>query len=549
MSQNPMDTNSGSSQTPTPPKSASKEEKSAFTPALKEKARKLRVDLLDLAKIKLDPKVSQILSETVAKRHNVLVIEQQENRLVLGMQDPSDVVAIDDVRLRTNLAVTPVLVDPAALASAMESVYGRGGGMEQFMKEAIGHAADSMDLAEDQKQEEEEAVIIDTPLIRMVNQIIYKALESRASDIHIEAYEKEVLVRYRIDGVLHNVMTPPKDLLPAIVSRIKIMSNLKIDEKRVPQDGRIHMIVKELNRDLDLRVSTLPTLFGESVVMRILDRSSMNVNLGQLGITEEILEPWTNLASRPHGMILITGPTGSGKSTTIYATLNLLNSSEVKIVTIEDPVEYSLKGVNQVQINPRIGLTFATGLRAFLRQDPDIMMVGEIRDRETATIAMESALTGHLVLSTLHTNTSVGAITRLIDMGIEPFLISATILGVLAQRLVRVVCDKCKEPVSPPEKLLKIFEEQGIKEVSLFRGVGCAHCSETGYRGRRGIYELFIPSIFIKSLISQGVTEDVLLQKALEEGLKILYQDGLKKVAQGLTTYEELLRVASKEQG
>jgi type IV pilus assembly protein PilB len=512
-----------------------------------EKARVLRVPFMDLSSLKIDPEIAQLIPEAMARRCRVLCIGKVDKKLTLAMEDPNDVFAIDDVRLRTNMEVMPVLVKPDALENAFKLAYGGAAAFQEVMKEAMEDASQSMDLVKETAEEEKE-IVIDTPIIKMVNQIIYKAVESRASDIHIEPFENDVIVRYRIDGVLHTVMNPPKSLLPAIVSRIKIMSNLKIDEKRVPQDGRIHMLVKEQNRDLDIRVSTLPTLYGESVVMRLLDRQSMKVDLNTLGFEPAMLEAWKALASHPHGMIFVTGPTGSGKSTTIYATLNLLNSPEDKIITIEDPVEYYLKGVNQVQVNPKVGLNFATGLRAFLRQDPDIMMVGEIRDKETAAIAIEAALTGHLVLSTLHTNTSIGAITRLVDMGVEPYLISATILGVLAQRLVRLICSKCKEPVKEiPPALADLFAKNGIKEYTLFRGKGCSDCAETGYRGRKAIYELFVPTAQIKSLISKGASEDVIEKEAVASGFATLFQDGLKKVAAGLTTYEELCRATIKE--
>ncbi len=511
----------------------------------REKARELHLEYVDLSSLKLDKEIGQMIPEAMARRSRMVCIGKLDKKITLAMADPNDIFAIDDVRLRTHLDVIPVLADPDAVEKAIPVVYGDQTSIQEAVKEAM-DAADAVEFLKESDEDEKE-VIIDTPIIKMVNQIIYKAAEKRVSDIHIEPSEKEILVRYRIDGVLHEIMSAPKNLLPAMVSRIKIMSSLKIDEKRIPQDGRIHMLIKELNRDLDIRVATLPTLFGESVVMRLLDRQSMKVDLNTLGLEEKMLANWKELTAHPYGFILVTGPTGSGKSTTIYATLNILNSPEVKIVTIEDPIEYSLKGINQVQVNPKVGLTFATGLRAFLRQDPDIMMVGEIRDKETATIAIESALTGHLVLSTLHTNTAVGAITRLLDMGIEPFLISATLLGVLAQRLVRVICQNCKSPLeNPPEALLNLLKERGFKDYRLFKGKGCQVCAETGFKGRVGICELYIPTPQAKSLISKGSSEDILEKKAFEDGLLTLYEDGLKKVAQGVTTYEELCRVTSK---
>jgi type IV pilus assembly protein PilB len=351
-------------------------------------------------------------------------------------------------------------------------------------------------------------------------------------------------VRYRVDGLLREVMSPPKSLQMALASRFKIMANLNIAEKRVPQDGRIQVNIK---RDrYDLRVSVLPTLWGESIVMRILDRKSVMIELEQLGFHPEILEAWKKLVVLPNGVILVTGPTGSGKSTTLYATLNAINDPDTKIVTIEDPVEYNIQGINQVQVHPKVGLTFAYGLRAFLRQDPDVMMVGEIRDHETALIAVQSALTGHLVLSTLHTNDSVSAVTRLIDMGVEPFLLASSIQGVMAQRLVRTVCKGCKRSVKPVKAVHAKFEEYGIpiSSLQLTRGEGCDECAGSGYKGRAGVHELLVMTDEVRRMILERTSTGDLKKLALAQGLKTLYHDGLVKVAQGVTTLEEVLRVA-----
>lgn len=522
-----------------------KEEQLTREDQLKKSARDLRVEFVDLSTTAVEKEIASLIPEAMAERYRILCIGKLDKKITLAMADPTDVFAIDDVRLRTGYDVAPVLADPDVIEKVRKQIYEK----EESWKEMVGDAEEVMDVVKEEEVDEKK-VVIDTPVIRLVNHLIYEAVDRKASDIHIEPFEADVIVRYRIDGVLHDIMHPPKSILPAVVSRVKIMSSLKIDEKRLPQDGRIQMRLKEKNRDLDIRVSTLPTLFGESVVMRLLDRANMRVSLEDLGFSPENFAKWKELISHPHGMILVTGPTGSGKSTTLYSTLNTLNSTEVKVVTIEDPVEYYLKGVNQVQVQPRIGLNFATGLRAFLRQDPDIMMVGEIRDKETATIAMESALTGHLVLSTLHTNTSIGAITRLVDMGIEPFLIGATVLGILAQRLVRLACSKCAEEVKElSEECVRVLQENGIpkSEWKLKRGRGCPNCNQTGYKGRMGIYELLVFSDAIRGMVVKSASEGELLDQARKEGLLVLFEDGIRKVAQGRTTFEELNRVTKEK--
>ena len=466
-----------------------------------------------------------------------------EKKITLAMADPVDVFALDDVRIRTGFDVKPVLADPSLIDTAINTVYGEDTSWRDIVEGAEAAVVDIIEDDGDRQSDEE--VVIDQPVIRLVNMIISQAVEKKASDIHIEPFDKEVVVRYRIDGILHEIMTVPKSLEPAVISRIKIMSQLRLDEKRVPQDGRIHLKLRGV--DFDFRVSTCPAVTGETVVMRILDKRSIMVELKDLGFAENDYKKWTTATSITNGIILVTGPTGSGKSTTLYATLKMLNKPDVKILTVEDPVEYNLKGIVQVQTNHKAGLDFARALRAFLRQDPDKIMVGEIRDKETGTIAIEAALTGHMVLSTLHTNGAVATINRLTEMGIEPFLVSSTLVGILAQRLGRRVCSKCRREITKPKKLMEIFEKVGIdtKEVVLYKGEGCNVCNQTGYKGRVGIYELLIASDTLKDMINKEAHFSELFNQARKDGMKTLYEDGLMKVSKGMTTYEELYRVTA----
>ena len=495
---------------------------------------------VDLANRKIDRDVAQIVPEAIARRHRVVCIGQVDNKVTLAMADPTDIFALDNVRIKTGYIPEAVLSYVEDVERAVESIYG---GDENKWQTIVGEHEESVDVVHSREEIPDE-VIVDAPIVRLADLIITQAITQKASDIHIEPFEREVLVRYRIDGVLRPVMTPPKALQPALISRFKIMASLNIAERRVPQDGRIQI---NLKRDrYDLRVSVLPCLWGESVVMRILDRKSVMVDLDRLGFHPDLLGRWKKLVVMPNGVILVTGPTGSGKSTTLYATLNSINDTEKKIVTIEDPVEYNIQGINQVQVHPKVGLTFAAGLRSFLRQDPDVMMVGEIRDHETALIAVQSALTGHLVLSTLHTNDSVAAITRLIDMGIEPFLLASSVQGIMAQRLVRTVCAGCRRPVKVVKAMAQKFEAYGIPadSLKLAKGEGCDACNNSGYKGRAGIHELMVMTDEMRRLVLEKASSTILKELALSEGLRTLYHDGLIKVADGLTTLEEVLRVA-----
>ncbi|HET9341631.1 MAG TPA: ATPase, T2SS/T4P/T4SS family [Candidatus Eremiobacteraceae bacterium] len=494
---------------------------------------------VDLTNRKIDQEIADIVPEAVARRHKLICIGRVDKKVTLAMADPTDIFALDDVRMRTGYTPEPVLSFIDDVEHALDNIYA---GDSQWQS-IVGDAEDEINVVKDQEEIPDE-VIVDAPVVRLADLIITQAIAQKASDIHIEPFEREVVVRYRIDGVLRTVMNPPKAIQPALISRFKIMANLNIAERRIPQDGRIQINIK---RDrYDLRVSVLPCLYGESVVMRILDRKSVMVDLDRLGFHPDLLATWKKLIALPNGVLLVTGPTGSGKSTTLYASLNAINDAETKIVTIEDPVEYNIHGINQVQVHPKVGLTFAAGLRSFLRQDPDVMMVGEIRDQETALIAVQSALTGHLVLSTLHTNDSVASITRLIDMGTEPFLLASSVQGIMAQRLVRTVCSQCKRSVKVIPAIAAKFKEYNIPvdSLKLQRGEGCDLCAGSGYKGRAGIHELFAMTDEMRRLILERAPSSELKKQALSQGLRTLYHDGLIKVAQGITTLEEVLRVA-----
>lgn len=510
----------------------------------------LNVDFVDLDNINLDPDTVKLIPDNLAKRYNVIPIELVDNmRIRLAMADPSDILAIDDIRLVTGYDIDPVIATESSLKKVIGTQFGSTdlAEVEDVTKEIS--AADFGDMEVDDNAEEEvsldemKQLVDEAPIVRVVNLIISQAINDKTSDIHIEPDAKSVRVRYRVDGVLHEVMQPPKHIQAPMVSRIKIMSSLDIAERRIPQDGKIHL--KHEGREYDLRVSTLPCVHGEKVVMRILDRGSVMIGLGKLGFYPEIQAQLETMVDKPYGMVLVTGPTGSGKSTTLYSILNRLNTVGVNIMTVEDPVEYQIAGINQVQQNNKAGLTFAAALRSFLRQDPDIIMVGEIRDGETAGIAVESALTGHLVLSTLHTNDSPGAITRLTEMGIEPFLCSSSIICVLAQRLARTICSNCKEAYIPPTESIRKFGLAAYtdSEITFYKGRGCDTCKMSGYKGRTGIHELLVMSDRLRSLVLQRASTAELRQCAIEEGMKTMPDDGLRKVLDGITTIEECLRV------
>lgn len=481
-----------------------------------------------------------------AKKNEVIPLRKDGDAVVVAVANPTSFFIIDDLRIIFGARIKPVIASSYEIINAINAAYNR---TTETGDEAMNELDESM--TEIDADFNEPVDLLDAsdeaPIIRLVNSLMFRAVKQKASDIHVEPFEKELMIRFRIDGILYDIMHPPKRAQNAIISRVKIMAGLNIAEKRLPQDGRIR--IKIAGKDIDIRVSTIPTSFGESVVMRLLDRSSIMLNLDDLGLWGRNLEAINHLITSSHGIILVTGPTGSGKSTTLYAALSKINSKELKILTIEDPVEYQLNGVNQVQVNPKIDLTFATGLRSFLRQDPDVIMVGEIRDRETAEIAIQASLTGHLVMSTLHTNDAPSSVTRLIEMGVEPFLVSSSILGILAQRLVRTVCLDCAKKYTPTEEELA---EIGVtpKDLAgrqLYRPVGCPNCLETGYAGRTGIHEFMAMDDEIRLEIMKGADAATIRRVAVTRGMLTLRQDAAMKVMNGVTTIEEVLRVTQVE--
>jgi len=496
--------------------------------------------------------VIKMVPETIVRNQKLLPIALNGNELTVAMSDPANVFAIDDLKMMTGKNIRVVIASEAEIKNAIDKYYGAKGSMQDILKEidAPEGADEEVEVVKEEDAGKDiialEAEGEDAPVIKIANLILSGAVSAGASDIHIEPFEKSLRVRYRIDGVLHEVTAPPKKLQNALVSRLKIMAKLDIAEHRLPQDGRIK--IKVQNKEIDLRVSVLPTAFGEKIVMRLLDPESLKLDLTKLGFEDETLKVYQKNIEVPYGIILVTGPTGSGKSTTLYSTLANLNKPEVNIVTIEDPVEYVLEGINQVQANSEIGLTFAEGLRSFLRQDPDIIMVGEIRDTETAEIAINAALTGHLVFSTLHTNDAPGAMTRLNNMGIEPFLTTSTVVMVIAQRLVRIICPKCKEEFEVEYDKIKhlgVTPEMvdGKTKVKLARGTGCDYCSNTGYKGRKACYEIMEVSDKIKDLVLERAPTHLIKQVAKEEGMITLREAALRKLLRQETTLEEVLRV------
>lgn len=480
-----------------------------------------------------------------AKQNELLPLARDGTSIRVAIADPTNFYALDDLRMLFGCDIRPVIASSYEIVNAINVVYNKSSGSGD---EAIGDLEDGAEIA-DSFNEPVDLLDADdeAPIIRLVNTLLFRAVKQKASDIHIEPFERDVKVRFRINGILYDIMSPPKRAQNAIISRIKIMSQLNIAEKRIPQDGRIR--IKIAGKDIDIRVSTVPTAHGESSVMRLLDASSVLLDLDRLGFAKWNLEPFKKLLEHHNGIVLVTGPTGSGKTTTLYSALSRLNSNEVKILTAEDPVEYQLQGVNQVQVNAKIDLTFASCLRAFLRQDPDIIMVGEIRDRETAEIAIQASLTGHLVLSTLHTNDAPSSITRLVEMGVEPFLVASSVLGILAQRLVRKVCHDCARKYVPDEEeLQKIgLTSERLKGRQIFRPVGCPNCMETGYAGRAGIHECLVVNDPIRVELMKGADAATIKRVAYSEGMKNLREDAAEKVIQGLTTIAEVMRVTQED--
>ncbi len=503
-------------------------------------ATQLGLEYVDVADYPVDPSSTTLITDSLARRYQALPIGWKDGRLLVAMADPSNVFAVDDIRTITGAEVKMVVSTRASILAAIDK-YHR---LDTDAASISAEASSSFEAEDDLTSVRE--VTEDAPIVKLVNMLITQAVQDRASDIHIEPGEHDVRVRYRIDGVLHEVMRPPKNIQSGIVSRLKIMADINIAERRVPQDGRISATIG--GRSVDLRVATLPTVYGEKVVMRILDKSTALLRLDDLGFLPANLERFEQAYKQPYGTILVTGPTGSGKSTTLYATLNIVNDESKNVITVEDPVEYRLAGINQVQVNTKAGLTFAAALRSILRSDPDIVLVGEIRDRETATIAVEAALTGHLVLSTLHTNDASSTPTRLVEMGVEPFLVASALDCIVAQRLARRLCPKCRQGYQPtPAELIAAgWREEELDDLpELFRPIGCQACGKTGFYGRFALHEVLLVTEDVERLIvDRGHSEDI-KKVATAQGMLTLRQAGLTQVRAGLTSVEEILRVVA----
>jgi len=509
-------------------------------------SRQYGVPSINLSHFDIDPVVIKLVPSEIAQKHQIIPINRTGNVLTVAMADPSNIFAIDDIKFMTGFKVEPVVAAETSIKNSINKYYDSAGMVEDIIKnfddrdvEALKESEDNVNVAELGQAAE------DAPVVKLVNLILTDAIKKGASDIHVEPYEKSFRVRYRIDGVLYEVMQPPSRLKAAITSRVKIMSQLDIAERRLPQDGRIK--IKMAGKEMDYRVSVLPTLFGEKVVLRLLDKANLQLDMTKLGFETQALADFEGGIFMPFGLVLVTGPTGSGKTTTLYSALNRLNTIETNIMTAEDPVEFNLAGINQVQTKADIGLNFAAALRSFLRQDPDIIMVGEIRDYETAEIAIKAALTGHLVLSTLHTNDAPGTISRLLNMGVEPFLVSASTNVIVAQRLARRVCQGCKEPAPvPPQALISIgFSPDDAAKVVPYKGKGCMTCTDTGYKGRVALYEVMVIKDNIREAVLQGASVFELRELARNNGMKTLREAGIQKIREGMTTPEEIMRVTT----
>jgi len=510
------------------------------------------VPAIDLHRVEIDESVIKLIPADVARKYTILPVAKVGAKITLAMIDPTNVFAMDDVKFMTGYNVDPVVASESALRIAIDKYYGSTHAlelkkvMEDLTEPTSGDPLEVLDEESELDLEALEKESEEAPVVRLVNIVLTDAIKRGASDIHIEPYEKDYRVRYRIDGVLYEMMRPPLRLREAITSRVKILAKLDIAEKRLPQDGRIKIKTKVHDRmkDLDFRVSVLPTIFGEKVVMRLLDKDNLMLDMTRLGFEAESLRRFEQAILKPYGMVLVTGPTGSGKTNTLYSALSRINTTEVNIITAEDPVEFNLGGINQVQMKEQIGLNFAAALRSFLRQDPNIILVGEIRDFETAEVAIKAAMTGHLVLSTLHTNDAPSSINRLMNMGIEPFLAATSVHMIVAQRLVRRICGGCREPIEMPAAALVNlgFSEREVRTLKLFRGRGCERCSNTGYKGRVALYEVMPVDDEIRELILSGATAIELRAKAIEQGMLTLRGSGLQKIRDGVTTIDEVVR-------
>jgi type IV pilus assembly protein PilB len=500
--------------------------------------------VVSLRDVQFTPELLQTVPANVARMYQCLPVAMQDGTVQVALADPLDPARSDEINFAVKKSVQIVVADPAEIEKAIEQHYGQEMGDVSAILKELG--ADT-DIAREVSEAGEDAKAAETlaneaPIVKFVNLVLFQAIQDRASDIHFEPFETEFRIRYRVDGALYEMSPPPKHLALPVISRIKVMSGLNISERRVPQDGRINFPMG--NRQIDMRVSTLPTQFGESVVLRVLDRGAVSLDVETLGFPKYVHDYVTEAILRPNGIMIVTGPTGSGKTTTLYSCLRRINTLDSKLLTAEDPVEYDIEGIMQVAINDTVGMTFGKALRSFLRQDPDIIMVGEMRDLETAQISIQASLTGHLVLSTLHTNDAPGAVTRLLDMGVEPFLISSTLMAVLAQRLVRTTCTNCRTPFEPTEEQLALLNlsPHDLGDKVFHYGRGCSTCNDTGYKGRKGIFELLIISEAIRTLINERSPTVVLRQKAVELGMVTLREDGLRSIFEGDTTIEEIVK-------
>ena len=494
----------------------------------------------------IDRELASRIPISFAKQNELFPLKSKNGCVTVVTSNPLNIHILDDVRLLLQSDIGVAVSSPKEILDKIHTIYDRPVDtaeqmVEDLSDEGLNLAPGSLEEPVDLLESTDEA-----PIIRLVNSLLFKAVKGRASDIHVEPFEREILIRFRIDGVLYNILSPPKHTQASIISRVKIMSGMNIAEKRLPQDGRIG--IRIAGRAIDVRVSSIPTAFGERLVMRLLDKGSLSLNLEEIGLSPPYLKLMNRLVHKSHGIILVTGPTGSGKTTTLYSALSKINSSDKNIITIEDPIEYQLKGIGQMQVNSKIQLTFSSGLRSILRQDPDVIMVGEIRDGETAEIAIHSSLTGHLVFSTLHTNDSAGAITRLIDMGVEPFLVSSSIVAIVAQRLVRLICPQCRQSYVPStEEKERLGLSRSTNGEVFFKAVGCESCLNTGYHGRVGIYEILQIDDEIRNLIMNRADSSMIKNRAMQKGMLSLREDGAQKIVEGLTTTEEVMRVTQEE--
>ncbi|MEO5755024.1 MAG: ATPase, T2SS/T4P/T4SS family [Chthoniobacterales bacterium] len=504
---------------------------------------------INLAKVRVPEEILNLVPREMAKAHKLVPIARLENKLFVAMADPTNVLAVDDLKRRVQLEIVPMIATEKAVGDALSGVHNTGAQMSEVLKQVAEEAAGEVEVQSSKREDIDLDRLAtdseDAPVIKIVNLILAQAIKEKASDIHIEPFQRTLKLRYRIDGELIAAESPPKALQLAITSRIKILAGLNIAERRVPQDGRFR--IKVMGKEVDLRISILPTSHGEKVVIRILDKSALAGSIDTMGMDEETIAKFRKAIDAPHGMILVTGPTGSGKTTTLYSVLQELNSPQYNIVTVEDPIEYELMGVNQVAARPDIGLDFASALRSILRQDPDIVMVGEIRDNETADIAVKAALTGHQVLSTLHTNDAAGAIARLDDMGIEPFLISSSVIMCCAQRLVRRVCVNCREEFLPEPEMFERLNMEPAEGATFYQGVGCDRCKNRGYSGRAAIIEALPVTESIRRLIIKRASATVIKNQAITEGMKTLRMVGIDKAMEGITTLEEVWRVTAED--